>query len=62
MCSILITKICSFLLDVHFHIPRDKVVNSFIIKTAKVVNFFTVTTGKQIQCQVVKKFIDIHNQ
>ena len=38
-----------------------KVVNNFIVKTANVVNFFTVTTGKQIQCQVVKKFIDIHN-
>ena len=36
-------------------------VNNFIVKTANVVNFFTVTTGKQIQCQVVKKFVDIHN-
>jgi hypothetical protein len=31
-----------------------------MIKTAKVVTFFTITTGKQIQYQVVKKFIDIH--
>ena len=44
-----------------FPILRDKVVNFFIVKTSKVVNFFTVTIGKQIQCQVVKKFVDIHN-
>jgi len=32
-----------------FPIPRDKVVNLFIVKTANVVNFFTITTGKHIQ-------------
>jgi len=31
------------------------------VESPKVVSFFSVITGKLIQCQVVKKFIDIHN-
>ena len=27
----------------------------------RLVRCLTVTTGKQIQCEVVKKFVDIHN-
>ena len=43
-----------------FPLFKPQVVNLFSIKSSGVVNLFNVTSGKLFECQVVKKFIDIH--